>query len=137
MSRANRCVSLGMTKLQQTLERQHERLERETREGLSDNSSASVRMSPGGEPWGNNHPVNIRFSLPLLLGRYYVTIVAGKERRSGKRLASERKKHPLMKLANLVVMAACGTICGLAALYIFHLATAYVLLRSGAMTLGQ
>ncbi len=126
-----------MTKPQQSLERQQERLEQETREGLSDNSSASVRKAPGGEPWGNDHPVNIRLSIPLLFGRYYVTIVAGKERRSGERLASERKKHPFMKLGNLVVMAACGTICGLAALSMFQLATAYVLLRSGMMTFGQ
>ncbi len=126
-----------MTKPQQSLERQHERLEQETREELSDNSSASVRKAPGGEPWGNDHPVNIRLSIPLLIGRYYVTIVAGKERRSGERLANERKKHPFMKLGNLVVMAACGTICGLAALSMFQLATAYVLLRYGMMTLGQ
>ncbi len=66
-----------------------------------------------------------------------MTIVAGTERRSGERLASERKKHPLMKLGNLVVMAACGTICGLAALLMFELATAYVLLRAGTMTLSQ
>ncbi len=126
-----------MTKPQQSLERQHERLEQETREELSDNSSASTRKAPGGEPWGNDHPVNIRLSIPLLFGRYYVTIVAGKERRSGERLASERKKHPLMKLGNLVVIAACGTICGLAALSMFQLAIAYVLLRSGTMTFGQ
>ena len=126
-----------MTKPQQSLERQHERLERETREELSDNSSASVRKAPGGEPWGNDHPVNIRLSIPLIFGRYYVAIVAGKERRSGERMASERKKHPLMKLGNLAVMAACGTVCGLAALSMFQLATAYVLLRSGTMTLGQ
>ncbi len=126
-----------MTKPQQSLERQHERFEQETREELSDNSSASVRKAPGGEPWGNDHPVNIRLSIPLLFGRYYVTIVAGKERRSGERLASERKKHPVMKLGNLVVMAACGTICGLTALSMFQLATAYFLVRSGMMTFGQ
>ncbi len=126
-----------MTKPQQSLERQHERLEQEAREGVSDNASASPRKAPGGEPWGNDHPVNIRLSIPLLFGRYYVTLVAGKERRSGERLASERKKHPLMKLGNIVVMAACGTICGLVALSMFQLATAYVLLRSGTMVLGQ
>ncbi len=126
-----------MTKPQQSLERQHERLEQETREELSDNSSASVRKAPGGEPCGSDHPVNIRLNIPLLFGRYYVTIVAGKERRSDKRLASERKNHPLMKLGNLVLMAACGTICGLAALSMFQLATAYVLLRSGMLTFGQ
>ncbi len=126
-----------MTMPQQSPERQHERLQQEAREGVSDSSSASTRQAPGGEPWGNNHPVSIRLSIPLLFGRYYVTIVAGKERRRGERLASERKKHPLMKLGNLVVMAACGTICGLAALSMFQLATAYVLLRSGMMTLSQ
>jgi len=126
-----------MTKPRQSLERQHERLEQETREGLSDNASVSTRKAPGGEPWGNDHPVNIRLSIPLPFGRYYVTLVAGKERRSGERLASERNKHPLMKLGNLVVMAACGTLCGLVALSMFQLATAYVLLRSGAMVLGQ
>ncbi len=126
-----------MTKPQQSLERQHERLDQETREGLSDNSSASARKAPGGEPWGNDHPVNIRLSIPLFVGRYYVTLVAGKERRSGERLESERKKHPLLKLGNIVVMAVCGTICGLIALSMFQLATAYVLLRSGMMTLGQ
>ena len=126
-----------MTKPQQSLETQHERLEQETREGLSDNSSVSTRKAPGGEPWGNDHPVNIRFSIPLLFGRYYVTLVAGKEHRSGERLAGERKKHPLMKLGNLAVMAACGTICGLLALSMFQLAIAYILLRSGSMALGQ
>ena len=126
-----------MTKPQQSLERQHERLERETLEGLSHNSSASTRKAPSGEPWGNDHSVNIRLSIPLLFGHYYVTIVAGKERRSGERLASERKKHPFMKLGNLVVMAACGTICGLAALSMFQLATAYVLFRSVTITFGQ
>ncbi|MCZ6848095.1 MAG: hypothetical protein O7F75_04525 [Alphaproteobacteria bacterium] len=126
-----------MTKPRQSLERQHERLERETREGVGDNASASPRKAPGGEPWGNDHPVNIRLSIPLFVGRYYVTLVAGKERRSGERLASERNKHPLMKLGNLVVMAACGTLCGLVALAMFQLATAFVLLRSGTMVLGQ
>ncbi len=126
-----------MTMPQQSLERQHERLEQEAREGLGDNVSASPRQAPGGEPWGDAHPVNIRLSIPLLFGRFYVTVVAGKERRSGERLASERKKHPLMKLGNIVVMAACGTLCGLVALSMFQLATAYVLLRSGTMTIGQ
>ncbi len=126
-----------MTMPQQSLERQHERLEQEAREGVSDNASASPRKASGGEPWGDDHPVNIRLSIRPPFGGYYVTIVAGKERRSGERLASERNKHPLMKLGNLVVMAACGTICGLAALSMFQLAIAYVLLRSGMMTFGQ
>ena len=42
-----------MTKPQQSLERQHEQLEQETREELSGNSSVSTRKAPGGEPWGH------------------------------------------------------------------------------------
>ncbi len=105
-----------MTKPQQSLERQHERLEQETREGVSDNASASPRQAPGGEPWGHDHQVNIRLSIPLLLGRYYVTIVAGKERRSRERRAAERTKHPLAKFNNVVVLYSCLIISGLAAL---------------------
>ncbi len=129
-------VRAKMTKSQQSLERQHERLEQKTREGLSDNASASARKSPGGEPWGNHHAINIRLTIPLFFGCYYLTIVAGKERRSSERLADERKKHPLVKIGNVVIFAACGIICGLAALSMFQIATAYVQLRSGAMTFG-
>ncbi len=122
-----------MTKPQQSLERQHERLEQETREELSDNSSASTRKAPGGEPWGNDHPVNLRFSIPLPFGRYYVTLVAGKERRGAERLASERRKHPLLTFGNLAVFFGLGCVCGLALLALFQLASAYLLTQLGIM----
>ena len=126
-----------MTKPQQSLERQHERLEQGTREGLSDNSSASTRKAPGGEPWGNDHPVNLRFSIPLPFGRYYVTLVAGKERRGAERLASERHKHPLLTFGNLAVFFGLGCICGLALLALFQLASAYLLTQLGIMVPPQ
>ena len=122
-----------MTKPQQSLERQHERLEQETREELSDNSSASTRKAPGGEPWGNDHPVNLRFSIPLPFGRYYVTLVAGKERRGADRLASERRKHPLLTFGNVAVFFGLGCVCGLALLALFQLASAYLLTQLGIM----
>ena len=122
-----------MTKPQQSLERQHERLEQETREELSDNSSASTRKAPGGEPWGNDHPVNLRFSIPLPFGRYYVTLVAGKERRGADRLASERRKHPLLTFGNVAVFFGLGCVCGLALLALIQLASAYLLTQLGIM----
>ena len=105
-----------MTKPQQALEIWQERLAEETPEGFSSDSYASVRKSPGGEPWGNDHPVNIRLSIPILFTRYYVTIVAGKERRSRERRAAERTKHPLAKFNNVVALYSCLIISGLAAL---------------------
>ena len=125
-----------MTKPQYALDIRQPRLAEEVLEDLSGDPSAPVRKIPGGEPWGNNHPVNIRLSFPLIFGRYYVTVVAGKERRSGERLASEGAKHPLMKLGNLIVMAAFGTICGLAALSLIQLTLAQFLRHSGVVTFG-
>jgi hypothetical protein len=48
------------------------------------------------------HPVDIRLSLPLPFGRYYLTLVAGPERRSRRRLADDRQRRPLATLGNLV-----------------------------------
>ncbi|MFQ5773021.1 MAG: hypothetical protein ACE5GS_00740 [Kiloniellaceae bacterium] len=86
--------------------------------------------------WSGDHPVNIRLSVPLLFGRYYVTLVAGKERRSAERLASERRKHPLIKFGNLVVLFALGTVCGLAGLALVQVLGIYVLERAGLMVVN-
>jgi hypothetical protein len=61
-----------------------------------------------------DHPIDIRLSVPILSKRYYVTVVAGKERRRPERLVSERAKHPLDLRANLVVVLATSCIIGLA-----------------------
>ncbi len=90
------------------------------------------RDAPGGESWGR-HPVNLRLSIPLPFGRYYVTLVAGKERRRADRLASERRKHPLLTFGNLAVFFGLGCVCGLALLALFQLASAYLLTQLGIM----
>ncbi len=90
------------------------------------------RSAPGGESWGR-HPVNLRFSIPLPFGRYYVTLVAGKERRGGDRLASERRKHPLLTFGNVAVFFGLGCVCGLALLALFQLASAHLLTQLGIM----
>jgi hypothetical protein len=48
------------------------------------------------------HPVDIRLSLPLPFGRYYLTLVAGPERRSPRRLAEDRRRRPLATVGNLL-----------------------------------
>lgn len=65
----------------------------------------------------NTHPVDIRFSLPLLFKRFYFVVLGGAERRSAERRTMERQRLPLLKLANLfflVGLAAIGTLVGAA-----------------------
>lgn len=102
-----------------------------------EHASVSGASEPvAAKEWGR-HPINIRLSLPLGFGRYYVTVVAGRERRSRERIASERDRHPLVSLGNLSVFFSFGVICGLAALALIQFGAAYLLLRSGAMVVGQ
>lgn len=82
--------------------------------------------------WGSDHPVNIRLTIPLLFRTYYVTIVAGSERRSRERRISERKKHPLFVLGNIVVLFLAGTVVGLAAMTLIQWLAAYTF-DSGGM----
>ena len=63
----------------------------------------------------NTHPVDIRFSLPLLFKRFYIVVLSGPERRNAERRTIEREKLPLLKLANLlflVGLTAMGTLLG-------------------------
>jgi hypothetical protein len=66
--------------------------------------------------WSSKHWVNVRLSVPLLFGRYYVTIVAGPERRSYERLKSEKYRHPLLTFGNLIAYFIFGSVVGLACL---------------------
>lgn len=80
------------------------------------------RPEPEQPRWGNDHPVNIRLSVPLIFGRCYVTIVAGSERRAPERRKAEHKKHRLLKAGNLVAFTALGIICGFAMFFPLKLA---------------
>ena len=53
------------------------------------------------EPEWTGHPINIRVSLPAILGRAYITIVAGRERRDGQRRRHDRVRNPLNTVGNL------------------------------------
>jgi len=72
-----------------------------------------------------NHPVNIRFTIPLLFRSYYITVLIGPERRSKERRAIERQKHPLFTPGNVIVYLLSG------AGWVVFLATLYQLLSVG------
>jgi len=60
------------------------------------------------EYWLGRPPVNIRISARLPFGRYFLTILAGPERRSLERLRVERRRHPWRTRPNFlfIVVAA-------------------------------
>ena len=62
--------------------------------------------------WGH-HPIDIRVSVPLPFRRYYVTLVAGPERRSPERREIERKRRPPISFRNILFLIIFGTLCGL------------------------
>ncbi len=107
----------GRSKMAQPQQAMKARLAEETPEGIECEPSVLVRKSPSGESWENDHPVNIRLSIPVFFARYYVTIVAGKERRSRERLASEYRKHSSLKVGNVIVIVAVQIVCCIALLY--------------------
>ena len=68
-------------------------------ESLTSRQKVAIDSAVGTRAW-SRPPVNIRFNLPFLTRRYYVTIVSGEEKRTPKRLADERTEYPLRTLAN-------------------------------------
>ena len=80
----------------------------------------------------DQHAVDIRLSLPLPFGHYYLTIVAGRERRSAARRASERSRRPLMTAANMVVLGSFSLLCGLGAYRLLEILTLSALQQRGA-----
>lgn len=66
------------------------------------------------------HPVDIRLSIPLPFGRYYLALVAGPERRPPERRAAESNEHRVMTASNLLfvlsIVVVFYGVLGLAAL---------------------
>ncbi|MEL6963075.1 MAG: hypothetical protein AAFO01_09990 [Pseudomonadota bacterium] len=75
--------------------------------------------------WNGNHRINLRATLPLPSGSWYVTLVAGPERRQKGRRQEERKKHPLETVPNLLLLLSVGMLSAallltIAALILIH-----------------
>ena len=58
--------------------------------------AAKSQVVPLPRRWSGPHAVNIRLTIHLLTQSYYLTILAGPERRSNERLRRQREKHPLV-----------------------------------------
>ncbi len=116
----------------------------DTQDRLPESDQAMAGAAPesgrrDARTWAADHPVNIRLSIPLGFGRYYVTILGGKERRGDERLADERRKHPLLKAGNVVVFAVVltlSTVTGIVAMNAMVWAAASFLQQQGSLVIN-
>jgi|GEM_PF-4978774 len=82
----------------------------EVEDSTSNDSGGAAKPVADTREWGGQHPINLRVTLPLPFRRWYVTLVAGPERRSKDRLKQERAKHPLETLPNLMFLLSIGIV---------------------------
>ena len=96
-------------------------------------TSEPNRQNPGQDliraSWTGAHPVDIRLSIPLPFRRFYITVVAGTERRDRERLEAERVRRPLCKLGNIVFLGYSGLIV--------MLALSAMIIGAGAFFIGR
>ncbi|MFC1674124.1 hypothetical protein ACFL12_08350 [Pseudomonadota bacterium] len=75
--------------------------------GNADNSLLSGAKDP--TTWVS-HPIDIRLSLPFVGTRFYMTIVAGRERRRPQRRDVDRESYPLATLGNALFTLGIATL---------------------------
>lgn len=84
------------------------RLPADVRERLSPEMQTMISIAAADRPW-KTHPVDIRFTIPLPFGSFYVTLVAGRERRSTARRVVDGRSRPLLRFGNVMfVLATVG-----------------------------
>jgi len=68
--------------------------------GLTAEQKTAIATAASESPW-RQQPIDIRCTLRLPFGPYYVRLVAGQERRNGTRLRLERTAQPLRTARNM------------------------------------
>lgn len=86
-----------------------------------------------GRKWSSDHPLNIRVSIPLAVGRYYIALIAGKERRARARIALDRRQHPLGTSGNILFLAFIFTIATAGSCAVFYFLLAHFFGWSGRL----
>lgn len=98
------------------------RVPSEVAETFNDEQLDAIKRAFGARSPGS-HPIDLRFSLPFLRRRsFYFVFLAGRERRSSRRRAWERRLRPLATIGNALTMIFFGIlflIAVLSLLYVF------------------
>ena len=82
-------------------------------------TTSRMQSTPG------RYPVDIRVSVPFLPQAFFVTLIAGRERRGAQRLIQERERHPLNSWGNLATFVVFSTLCGTAFFFASLVASAF------------
>ena len=105
------------------------RLPAEIRDNLTDETREALRHAAAetrATDWSQVHGIDVRYSLPLPGGRYYLRILAGPERRPVVRVLKDRRHNRLRTFVNILMI-------GVAAAVFYTLAAAVLLLMSSAI----
>lgn len=90
--------------------------------GTACTSAPSAEPSPRSQgTWTGAHRIDLRASVPLPGGRWYVTILAGPERRSNERLRQEGQTHWMRRTAVYVMLMSLAlwlVVCIIALVYL-------------------
>jgi hypothetical protein len=84
-----------------------ERLPPDIRARLTPDMSAAIAEAAAQS--SADHPVDIRLSLPVPFGRFYLAVLAGQERRSPERRDADRRRN-LIQAANVLFVIAVGVL---------------------------
>jgi len=71
------------------------------------------------------HVIDIRLSIPCIWTRFYLVVLAGKERRSVYRRRLEADKHPVWTMFNAIAIACVISILGLGLVYSVKMGVGY------------
>lgn len=72
------------------------RIPREVAESFSDEQLTAIKTVFGGESW-DDHPIDVRGTMPLPFRRWYFVFIAGPDKRSPKRRRSTRQQRPIRR----------------------------------------
>jgi hypothetical protein len=79
------------------------RLPKDVLDSLTAEQRAAL-WSAAHQPSWRRYPVNIRLSMPWFGERWFLTVVAGADRRNAERLMRERLLHPLRTAGNIAFL---------------------------------
>ena len=80
------------------------RMSKSERLAFNESQIESLKQACAKLRW-KDHPVDIRMSIPLLIARYYVVFLAGREQRGAARRRDERERHPFWRWGNVIFVA--------------------------------
>lgn len=92
-----------------------------------ESSESATARTPDQTPsaWAG-HPINLRFSVPFFHTRFYLTVVAGRERRPEDRRRQERTVHPVVTVGNALFAIGVSTLITLMGLTVLIASSAII-----------